>query len=247
MPHPSVVRREKGLVRHTAHQALHVDAVRFAVAAVRYAWFTRVRRALRQADVGDAVAADTIGHNLAGMRDLAVARSLFIARPLSTIEWLPVDADILIIGPRTEGELLAYMAHGFLRSHVRALDLITYSPWIDLGDMHDLPYGDDSFDVVVFGWVLAYSNDRPRAVTEALRVLRPGGIVAVGVEWNARSNEDFVEELGYLPGSVDRVDSCDEILELFGSHVDQVIVRQDNRSTPRSDAGQMIVIFTTPG
>ena len=31
MPNPSLVRRHKGLVRHTLHQLLHVDLVRFAV------------------------------------------------------------------------------------------------------------------------------------------------------------------------------------------------------------------------
>lgn len=227
MPNPSLVRRRKGLARHTLHQLLHIDAVRFAVAWVRYTWFVRVRRSLRTLGDTGVVASDTVSHNLKGMRDLAVVRSLNLVRPLSVLEELGPEADILVVGPRTEGELLVFLAHGFDLGHLRAVDLTTYSPWVDLGDMHHLPYGDDSFDCVVAGWVLAYSDEKEQAVSELVRVVRPRGYVALGVEWSPRANSDFVDELGYLPGSAERLQSSDEVIALFDGAIAAVVFRQD--------------------
>jgi DNA-binding transcriptional ArsR family regulator/protein-L-isoaspartate O-methyltransferase len=43
------------------------------------------------------------------------------------------------------------------------------------GDMHALPFADDHFDLVVLMHALTYSTQPAVAVTEAARVLRPGG------------------------------------------------------------------------
>lgn len=241
MPNPSLVRRDKGLWRHTAHQLLHVDVVRFAVAWARFAWFTRIRHQVRTFDAGGEVAANTVSHNMKGLRDLAVNRAMYLTRPLSVIERLGTRSDLLLIGPRTEGEILGLIAHGFERRRIRALDLITYSPWVELGDMHAMPYPDNSFDAVILGWVLAYSEDRARAAAEVLRVLRPGGIVAIGVEWSPDSNEDLLQQRGYLPGSAQRITGCDEILALFEPEVIDVLVREE---PDRTKVEPMVVIFS---
>src|SRR5690606_26436775 len=129
------------------------------------------------------------------------------------------DAQVLSIGPRAEGELLNLAAHGFEWSKIRGLDLISYSPRIDLGDMHNIPYSDASFDVVIAGWVLAYSERPAVAAQEMARVTRPGGLVAVGVEYSPLSEEDVIKMMGYLPGANRRIGSCEEILALFGDTV----------------------------
>jgi SAM-dependent methyltransferase len=244
MPNPSDVRREKGLARHTVDQLLLVDLIRYAVSSCRYLWLARVRRRLRTLDGRPAVATSTVSHNLRGLRDLAVNRSLFLIRPLSVIESLGVDSDLLVVGPRTEGEILALVGHGFERSHIRALDLISYSPWVELGDLHEMPFPDDSFDAIVLGWVLAYSDDRSRAAAEILRVVRPGGVVAIGVEWNARTDEEIVAEAGYLPGSATRIGSSGEILALFEPWVDQVILAQDAPRGGDQEVAALLAIFT---
>ena len=243
MPNPSLVRRHKGLVRHTAHQFMHVDAARFVVAWLRYQWFVRVRRTVRTIEDGNGVAAQTVFHNLKGLSDLAVARSLYLVRPLSVLEDLAADADVLVIGPRTEGEILALLAHGFDLPHIKAVDLISYSPWIDLADMHALPYPDRSFDVVTAGWVLAYSDDKKRAADEMLRVARPNSVIALGVEWNSRSTDDVEKSIGYLPGSADRLTSVEEVLDLFGSSVGSILARQDVPAQA-DGAWPLVVVFT---
>ncbi len=47
-----------------------------------------------------------------------------------------------------------------------------------LGDMHALPFRDGSFDQVFFANALSYAQEPERAVSEAARVLRPGGSLA---------------------------------------------------------------------
>lgn len=52
-------------------------------------------------------------------------------------------------------------------------------------DARELPFPDDTFDAVVACAVL-HHLDRPRALAEAARVVRPGGVVAV-IDMAARS------------------------------------------------------------
>jgi 2-polyprenyl-3-methyl-5-hydroxy-6-metoxy-1,4-benzoquinol methylase len=48
-----------------------------------------------------------------------------------------------------------------------------------VGDMHELPFAADSFDAVLLLHTLTYSDRPQQAVSEAARVLRPGGAIAV--------------------------------------------------------------------
>jgi len=248
MPNPSHTRRVKGLVRHTLDQLLLVDVVRFGVVALRYWWYVIVLRRLKTFDVATgavgAVAGNTIAHNVKGLRDLAVNRSHLLVRPLSVIERLAVDARVLSIGPRSEGELFNLVAHGFVWNRVRGLDLISYSPRVMLGDMHAAPLPDDSFDAVILGWVLAYSDDRERAAREVVRVTCNGGVIAVGVEYSPQSQAEIVQQIGYLPGSEHRIASCDEILRYFGNAVGHVYYHHTVAPVDRDRVGAFCVIFS---
>lgn len=230
-------------MRHSLHQTLQIDLVRYVVARARYLWYASFRRRLRTLDGLSAVAENTVSHNLRGMRDLAVVRSLALVRPLSVLEQLHPSARILVVGPRTEGELLALVGLGFDPARIRGLDLISYSPWIDLGDMHDMPYGDASFDAVVAGWVLAYSDDMELAGAELMRVVRPGGVVAVGVEWNRRSNVEIAADVGYVPGSDRRLESTQDVIDILGPAIGEVLVRSEG--SPSADGVSSLVVVAT--
>lgn len=248
MPNPSDVRRSKGTLRHTIDQLLLVDLLRYFVVALRYLWFVKVRRhlvTLRPGAGADAaVAENTVWHNLKGLHDMAVNRSHLLVRPLSVMETLPTDARILSVGPRSEGELLSLAAHGFTWSRIEGLDLISYSPKVRLGDMHQAPYADGSFDAVIAGWVLAYSEDPARAARELVRITRPGGIIAVGVEYSPLSQEEMVASLGYLPGASKRIGSCEEILGFFGDTVDHVYHQHVIAPADRGRTGNLCVLFS---
>ena len=231
-------------VREFFYQLLRVDFFRALVAGIRYIWYAGILRRMRELDVstGD-IGVNTIKHNkqrLFKMKWLAVTRSNMLVYPLSGIR-VTRSAPILSVGPRTEGELLNLMAVGF--RNVRGLDLMSYSPWIDLGDMHAMPYKDDAFAAVVMGWCIAYSDNRPKAAMEAVRVSPNGGVIAVGVQYQRATAEEISQKVGYDVPDKKRIESVDEILSLFGNHVDYVYFRQD-LPKERVDKWDLLVIFS---
>ena len=84
------------------------------------------------------------------------------------------------IGPRAEGEIFNIFAHGFELNNITGLDLFSYSPYIKLGDMHNLKFNDEEFDIVLMGWCLAYSNNKEKALSEVRRVLVKNGSLIIG-------------------------------------------------------------------
>lgn len=232
-------------LRSQAAQALRHDGVRYWVARARFVYLARLRKKLATFDDSDpSIAAKTLEHNLAGMVDLAVSRSSQLIRPLSVIEAVKRDGALLSVGPRTEGEILNLVAHGFDARHIRGLDLISYSPFIDLGDMHAMPYEADRFDTVILGWVLAYSETPDRAAREVVRVAKHGAVIAVGVEYNPLNEDEIRQRFGYTVGRRERVQSVDEILSWFGDAVDVVYFRHDIAPERRGELGGIMTIFS---
>ena len=135
-----------------------------------------------------------------------------------------------MIGPRNENDLLIASAYFDLPLEcVRGLDLISYSKQIDLGDMHDMPYDDNQFDIVVCGWTLSYSNAPLKLAAEMTRVCKHQGLIAVGVEYSTLDQAGYEKLLGYslaIPG-VARINSVSQIHSLFASHIGQVHFMHD--------------------
>lgn len=61
----------------------------------------------------------------------------------------------------------------------RRLELEGLASDLRVGDAERLPFEDASFDVVYSWGVLHHTPDTPRAVSEAIRVLRPGGRICM--------------------------------------------------------------------
>lgn len=237
--------KTKGHLRHLIDQLLLVDHIRYLYMKVRFIYFVYVRRRLKSLDIstGD-VAKETVTHNKKGLIDVLVTRSNALVKPISSIESLNIDSKILSIGPRTEGELFNLAANGFLLENIKGLDLISYSPLVELGDMHNMPYQDNQWDAIVCGWVLAYSDNRTKAASELIRCCRPGGVIAIGVEYNPFSNEEILEEEGYIPGSNTRIESLDDITSLFEGHIDHIFFSQQPIGPKRDEVGSMVVLFS---
>lgn len=232
-------------VRTFFYQLLLVDFVRLVVALVRYTWYGLILRRLKTFDPGtDDIGVNAVHHNktqlLKTVWALAVNRSRFLVYPLSAIR-LSRSTPVLCIGPRAEGELLYLKGLGF--KQVRGLDLLSYSPWIDLGDMHNMPYKDNSFGVAIIGWVLAYSDNRKKAAEEIVRVLKDGGIVAIGSECVKQTHKEVSERLGYEACDHTQLGSVQEILDLFGKHVDHVYFSQDKPKT-NLEKYELLVLFS---
>lgn len=126
---------------------------------------------------------------------------------------------VLSIGPRAEGEIFNIFAHGFELKNITGLDLFSYSPLIQLGDMHNLKFKDGEFDVVLMGWCLAYSNDKKKALSEVKRVMSKNGLLVIGYSVNkGMTDQDQINERGYLIRSpYNKVNSMKNLEDLVNS------------------------------
>lgn len=150
---------------------------------------------------------------------------------------------VLCVGPRTENEIFMLLAAGFTPENVRGLDLISYSEFVDCGDMHAMPYADASFDIVILGWVVGYSKEPRRVAAETLRVLKPGGIVAMGEECEPPAAD---RDGRYIFGD-SAFRSVDEMLAIFGDAVRHVYFRHDVHPTMTERVCHLMTVFDTPG
>ncbi|RYG39221.1 MAG: SAM-dependent methyltransferase [Burkholderiales bacterium] len=194
------------------------------------AWFLiKVRGRLRTLESDNAVKAN-IMHNMKSIYGVNNRMNLLIY-PLSVIETLNSSSRILVIGPRNENDIFSLGGLGFQRDRIDGLDLISYSNLITLGDMHAIPFGDDEFDAVVCGWTISYSTDPRRAADEMVRVLKSGGIIAIGVEYSEMGPSDEKKLLGYELQEFDRIgrrlNSTSDFRELFAASMRHIYFDHD--------------------
>jgi SAM-dependent methyltransferase len=221
-------------------QMLLIDQMRATIARRRYLEFRQAAE-LNISDDKNGVASDAISHNLKALENWGVVtRTNRLVRALSVIDKVYFRAaklKILSIGPRTEMELLNLVAHGFSPENIRGLDILSYSPWIDTGNMHAMPYPDSTFDVVIVGWVLAYSDDPELACREIARVTKDQGVIAVGATKLAREKWELQANGRGRKSNPD----ANDILNMFGTKVRRVYVQHD--SGDDEVEGRTIVVF----
>lgn len=220
----------------------------------RYIWFVKILRRIKTYDTNtqqdNLVSSNTVDHNLKSLSISSVKsftgyRPDLLLRPLSVIESIDKEtAKLLFIGPRAESELFLARGYGFKKKNIRGVDLISYSPKVDLGDMHKLPYENESWNVVLLGWVIAYSDNPEMACNEITRVTKNNGIVAVGVQYHPLSVEEIKAKLGYVPGANKRIESTNEILNYFGKSVNHVYFRHDITPEMAKQTGEILVVFS---
>jgi len=98
-------------------------------------------------------------------------------------------------------EIYCLLSVGFDLRNISAIDLISSSPLIELGDMHALRFSDSEFDVVISAWVINYSHDPEKALAEYSRVLKKGGLLAIGS--TADSDHTVIRSAaGDVPGDI---------------------------------------------
>jgi len=132
---------------------------------------------------------------------------------------------MLSLGPRwtTEIKLLREL----FKIWVIGLDLFTSDEsYIKIGDMHNMPFDHNSFDIVYEKNTYNKSYDIRKALDETVRVLKPGGLLmydecidyTIGVNENARTNiKTHLWVKNYLGDKIDQVlwDREDQTPEYF--------------------------------
>ncbi len=234
----------KGIFVGFFHQLLQVDLIRYIIVRIRYFYFVTIRRRLKTYDLKSKnIAVNTVSHNLKGITDFAAVRPLALIKPLSVIESLSMDAKILTIGSRSEGEIFALIGYGFMPKNIRGLDLISYSPWIELGDMHNMNYEDNSFDVVFLGWVIAYSRSPEIVAKEVIRVIKPGGIIAIGVEYLGTEMLKHKEKTKYSAGAGRVTSNVDQFLKDYKNNIEHIYFSHSIHEDRIDMKGSVLSIF----
>ena len=131
--------------------------------------------------------------------------------PLKSLDFINYSkSKVLAIGPRLEGEIFKIVSNGFRFKNISAIDLQSYSPFIDLGDMTEMKYEDNSFDIVLCSFVLNYSNNVTQAAKEIVRVAKNGSIISISLSIKPDiqlSNEDLTNSSKVLNYFKDNIDS----------------------------------------
>jgi len=231
--------------RRRIYPLLKIDLIRFLYCKMRKSYFIHYKKQLKiwdgsQKNMIITHTGDTaIAHNLKGLHDVSGARSLRIIKPLSVIEIFrplsdmptqggelndldyPCEAKLLTIGPRTEGEIFCLIAYGFKPQNIRGLDLISYSPFIDVGDMHAMPYEKDAFDIVIGSCVLVYSSNPLQACQEMVRVCKDGGLICIAQDTTPKAGIDHIVKAGK------QTLFCEDYLELFKPYVKRIFFQHE--------------------
>ena len=138
-------------------------------------------------------------------------RSTMLISPLKSIDFINIkNSKILSVGPRIESEIFNLVGHGFRPNNIEAIDLQSYSKLIKLGDMLDIPFEKNHFDIVICGWVLSYTNKIKEAINELVRVTKDRGFICIGI-----SDKDSKLTSASLSSSK-------ELISYFGDYLKEV-------------------------
>lgn len=219
-------------IKRTVFHLMMVPAANRLVFRLRFLWYVYVVKQLRvYGEDGSVLVPDYSLKML--KRGKTSDRPLHLIRPLSVIlnrstTTLNTSTKILSIGCRFETELLYLVGYGFSPQNIRGFDMLSYSPWVDCGNMHALPYADNSWDAVILGWVLSYSDNPKKAKDEVVRVACNGALIAIGVSYYPAHmmTEEYLAA-GEVRLRDQRIQTVEGFLRLFGDHVQTVYFQHD--------------------
>ena len=147
--------------------------------------------------------------------------------PLKSLDFVNFKkAKILSVGPRTESEIFNLVGHGFKLKNIEAIDLQSYSKVIKLGDLLNIPFDNDKFDIVICGWVLSYTNKVQKGIDEMIRVTKNNGIICIGI-----SDHD-------TKVSKESLSSSSEIINYFGENLKEVYFKYHPKDLKNKTAEQ---------
>lgn len=107
-------------------------------------------------------------------------RSMLIINPILSLSYLNREKlKVLSVGPRTESEIFCLIGNGFRKENICSIDLQSYSSLIDTGDIHAINFNDNTFDVIICGWTIAYSFNKVLAASELIRVAKDDSIISI--------------------------------------------------------------------
>ena len=162
------------------------DYIRIIIGYIRWLYFFKLKRNFKLINntpnsIENTVIYNSSVFNKFPLTDFIMKRMKWLLNAISSVEILNQSSSFLLIGSRTENEIL-FLKGKFNNPNINVIDLISYSPWIELQDMHDMKFKNNSFDCIICGWTINYSSNIQRAIDEIIRVSKKECIIAFGFE-----------------------------------------------------------------
>ena len=239
-----------------------IDILRTSIVLLRFFFFFYIRKSISyyidpEKKIDDHITINkdnkkhtVISHNMHFSENLKNIRGTYrkfdgsktasIVYPFKSIDFIDYENNkILSVGPRNEGELFLIRSLGFRWKNISSIDLISYSNLTELGDIHKSKYLDNSFDIIVCGWVLPYSNNYEKTLEELLRITKNNGIISIG--------------FSYIPRAVDKareyddktiiLDSTEQILKKYKNNIEHVYFNFDAiKSDPNQKRHSILIL-----
>ncbi len=140
---------------------------------------------------------------------------------------------ILVVGCRSEDDVFWLRSYGF--SDTYGLDLFTYSKYTLIGDIHNTGYPEGLYDVVLLGWMISYTKDPATVFKECKRILKPEGLLGVGLDHNPKQHVD-----GIKPPRMNPLNSSGEIKKMLDETISHKLVYEYDHYC--EDDGRCVII-----
>ena len=101
--------------------------------------------------------------------------------------------NVLCVGARYGIEMMAMREMGFAAKKIVGMDLYPRDADVLRGDMHKMPFPDDSFDIIYSHHTLDHSLNPHKALSEMARVSRPGAVWVFTVPFDDYGPEESVD------------------------------------------------------
>jgi SAM-dependent methyltransferase len=204
-------------------QFLSIRKIRFWVVKTRYSLLKKNMKFLKTGS--DNIGEQTVAHNLSAfMTDAAFGcgerMGLLIYPVIAFYSFetiIKYEKRVLIVGCRTEDDIYWMKSYGF--SQTLGFDLFSYSRHVLIGDIHKTDFENEKFDVVLLGWMISYSKDPEIVIKECRRILKPGGLLGIGVDHDPNQNVN-----GIKPPRVNTLNSSKDIINLLDSNIKHKIL-----------------------
>jgi SAM-dependent methyltransferase len=143
---------------------------------------------------------------------------------------------VLIVGARTEDDIFWMRSYGFKNTF--GLDLFSYSKYVLLGDIHKTDFQNENFDVILLGWMIAYSKDPKAVIKECRRILKPGGLLGIGIDY-VPIEDTSTPGIEEIPNNLN---SSKDIIDLLDANIKhKVIFEYDHYNEKKGDHGTAVV------
>lgn len=110
-------------------------------------------------------------------------------------------------------------------------------------DAMNLPFPDEEFDAVVCQFGVMFFPDKPKAFSEARRVLKPGGLFIFNV-WDKISENEFADTVYHALESIFPEDPPHFMARIPHGYYDRTTIEQDLASGGFRKSAQIVIVTT---